>query len=347
MRSHTYEKTLDGLAGKSSSGFANRRTPNERSAGAGESKMDRQGCYDALYNSNFYCIYVHDLKGRCLNANRAALNLLGYTEEELASLPMTSFLPVEQISAALRFIEYLSYNRRLENPFELRLRRKDGEYVWVETEASVISLNGLPHAIQWIARDITARKKTMDDLHALSIIDDLTGLYNRRGFLTLAERHLRLARRMKKEMLLLFADVDGMKTINDTLGHQEGDKALIDTSNILRRTFRETDIIARIGGDEFAVLAIDAEHGTTQAVTKRLRETMHAYRQKNGHKYDLSISIGITVHDARQHCSVEELLESADKKMYRQKRNKQQRLPVFDPESRTGRMLLAEAFSNI
>jgi|WetSurMetagenome_2_1015567.scaffolds.fasta_scaffold43939_2 diguanylate cyclase (GGDEF)-like protein/PAS domain S-box-containing protein len=346
MNEQENRSALNGLTGASADALLAEQSGNE-DAGADGPRVDMQGCYNALYKSNFYCIYVHDLDGRFLNANNAALNLLGYNEEELSRLSFASFLPEEQISAASRFIEYLKCSRAQERPIELRLRRKTGEYVWVETEASVIYLQGMPFAIQWVARDITSSKKIIDDLHALSIIDDLTGLYNRRGFLTLAERHIRLARRMKKEMLLLFADVDGLKAINDTLGHQEGDKALIDTSNILRNTFRETDVVARIGGDEFAVLAIDALHGTTQAVTKRLQENMRSYREKNGHKYSLSISTGITIHNARQLCSVEELLVSADKKMYRQKRNRQQRLPVFDPASRTGKILLAEAFSNI
>lgn len=94
-------------------------------------------------------------------------------------------------------------------------------------------------------------------LHTISLHDDLTGLYNRRGFFTLAEHLLKLAKRQQEGLFMLYADLDDLKKINDTLGHQKGDWALIDTANLLKETFRESDIIARIGGDEFVVMPIE------------------------------------------------------------------------------------------
>ncbi len=302
--------------------------------------------YNALYECAFYCIYLHDIEGRFLDANNAALKLLGYTRQEMSSLHLSSFFPREQFPSALRFIEHLKNTGLQKNPFEFRLKKKDGEYLWVEAEASVIYHEGRPYAIQWIARDITSRKKTIEDLHSLSLIDELTGLYNRRGFLALAEQHLRLANRMNKNMLLLFSDIDNLKMINDKLGHHEGDRALIDTAHILRQTFRESDIIARIGGDEFVVLTIDTSLGTAETVTKRLQDKLDEYHRKNGHNYRLSVSTGVTLHNARKVCSISELLESADKQMYHHKQSKRHRLPVFDSQSRTGRKLLAEVFSH-
>ncbi len=209
---------------------------NEISCDSGDVACKEQRArYNALYECAFYCIYVHDIEGRFLDANNAALKLLGYTRREMSSLHLSSFFPREQFPSALRFIEHLKNTGLQKNPFEFRLKKKDGEYLWVEAEASVIYNEGTPYAIQWIARDITSRKKTMEELHSLSLIDDLTGLYNRRGFLTLAEQHLRLANRMNKNMLLLFSDIDNLKLINDKLGHNEGDSALIDTANILGR----------------------------------------------------------------------------------------------------------------
>jgi diguanylate cyclase (GGDEF)-like protein/PAS domain S-box-containing protein len=303
--------------------------------------------YDALYECAFYCIYVHDIEGRFLDANNAALRLLGYSRREMSSLHLSSFFPRDQFPSALRFIEHLKNTGLQKNPFEFRLKKKDGAYLWIEAEASVIYNEGNPYAIQWIARDITSRKKTIEELHSLSLIDDLTGLYNRRGFLTLAEQQLRLANRMNKDMLLLFSDIDNLKLINDKLGHNEGDSALIDTANILRQTFRESDIIARIGGDEFVVLTIDTSFGTAETVTKRLQDKLDDYHRKNGHNYRLSISTGITLHNSKKLCSVSELLASADKLMYHHKRSKQHRLPVFSSQSRTGKKLLAEVFSNL
>ena len=104
--------------------------------------------------------------------------------------------------------------------------------------------------------DITDRRRMEEEIREMSIRDPLTGLYNRRGLFTLVEQQLKnIARTKGSLMTLTFIDIDDMKSINDTLGHDAGDKALIDTANILRQILREADIIARIGGDEFAIIA--------------------------------------------------------------------------------------------
>jgi diguanylate cyclase (GGDEF)-like protein/PAS domain S-box-containing protein len=341
------EDTMSSNKRNAANGYISHINPATFCSSKDRTCSDLRARYNALYESTFYCLYIHDIEGRFLDANNAALKLLGYTREEMSSLRLSSFFPREQFPSALRFIQHLKNTGLQKNPFEFRLKKKDGEYLWVEAEASVINNEGTPYAIQWIARDITSKKNTMEKLHALSIIDDLTGLYNRRGFLTLAEQHLRLANRMNKDMLLLFTDIDNLKLINDTHGHQEGDRALIDTADILRQTFRESDIIARIGGDEFVVLTIDTSFGTAETVTKRLQNNLDNHNRKNNPSYRLSISTGMTLHNAKEICSVSKLLESADKLMYHQKRSKQHRLPVFSPKSRTGRKLLAEVFASV
>ena len=102
------------------------------------------------------------------------------------------------------------------------------------------------------------RKRMEEEIRSLSLTDELTGLYNRRGFTLLAEQEVKLAHRMNRTMLLFFCDVDNLKGINDTHGHAQGDLALKEVSAILKETFREADILARLGGDEFVVLAVDA-----------------------------------------------------------------------------------------
>jgi diguanylate cyclase (GGDEF)-like protein/PAS domain S-box-containing protein len=300
--------------------------------------------YLALYNSSFYCILIHDIHGKFLDANKATLNLLGYTKEELRKLNLKSFFPDEQIKIAINFIELLNNNDTIKSPFEFRLKNKNGEFIWVETEASIIYKKGSPYAIQWIARDITHKKNMIEHLHTLSLIDELTGLYNRRGFINLAEQHLRLAKRLKKDMLIIFTDVDNLKSINDNFGHKEGDKVLIGTANILRKTFRESDILARIGGDEFVVITIDTTYRTAEAVTQRLNENLNEYNKIKNPPYNFSLSTGISVHNSKTVYSVQDLLDSADKHMYHQKRTRQHRLPVFSSQSRISKKLLSESF---
>jgi diguanylate cyclase (GGDEF)-like protein/PAS domain S-box-containing protein len=179
------------------------------------------------------------------------------------------------------------------------------------TEAGYVNLYG---------RDITERKKLEKNLRAAVITDDLTGLYNRRGFYTLAEQQRKLANRTKQLLSLLYLDLDNMKQINDDLGHKSGDQALVDTANILKRTFRESDIIARIGGDEFAVLLTDHSPGIENIKIEHLLDNLRIQNEQAGRGYKLSLSIGISHYNPEYPCSIEELLTSADKLMYKDKK---------------------------
>jgi diguanylate cyclase (GGDEF)-like protein/PAS domain S-box-containing protein len=171
--------------------------------------------------------------------------------------------------------------------------------------------------------DITKLKMLEDELRALSLTDDLTGLYNRRGFLTLGKQQLKMAERMQKNMMLVYMDVDNMKWINDTLGHQEGDKALIYASKILRETFRDSDIIARIGGDEFVVLAIESGKNHAEVFSARLQEKIDDHNNGAQHVYRLSMSTGITRYTSGAPGDLDNLLKIADELMYKNKRDKQ------------------------
>ena len=156
----------------------------------------------------------------------------------------------------------------------------------------------------------------------LAITDQLTGLHNRRGFLTLAEQQLKLADRTKKRLLLFFADLDGMKWINDTLGHKEGDNALTEVAEILKETFRVSDIIARVGGDEFVVLAIDIADLNADTHMDRLQDQIEMHNGQKNRKYRISLSVGYSCYDPGNPCSIDELMGQADKRMYEQKRSK-------------------------
>ena len=162
-----------------------------------------------------------------------------------------------------------------------------------------------------------------EKLHTISLRDDLTGLYNRRGFFTLAEHLLKMAKRQQEGLFMLYADLDDLKGINDTLGHQKGDWALIDTANILKENFRNSDIIARIGGDEFVVLPIGTTGDNVQIIISRLRKAVEMDNATSKRDYELSISAGAVYFDPRSPCTIDELLYRADKSMYKQKRNKQ------------------------
>jgi diguanylate cyclase (GGDEF)-like protein/PAS domain S-box-containing protein len=173
--------------------------------------------------------------------------------------------------------------------------------------------------------DITIRKKLEEQLQTMSLMDELTGLYNRRGFFALAQQQLKMAERTKKDMLIFFADLDRMKQINDTLGHQEGDKALVEIATVLKQAFRESDIIGRLGGDEFAVLAIDTNDKTGEALKHRLQKALEGYNTLENRNYVLSLSTGTAHNDPEKPSSLDELMAQADLQMYAEKRRKQQK----------------------
>ena len=159
------------------------------------------------------------------------------------------------------------------------------------------------------------------ELQALALTDDLTCLYNRRAFLALATQQVRLIRRKGEGLLLFFADVDGLKHINDSFGHREGDFALVRAADALEQTFRDSDIIARMGGDELAVLALEASYQDQQAILDRLEKNLQKACADES-RYELSFSVGVARLDPKQIVSIAELMEQADQAMYQEKRQK-------------------------
>jgi diguanylate cyclase (GGDEF)-like protein/PAS domain S-box-containing protein len=166
------------------------------------------------------------------------------------------------------------------------------------------------------------RTRTESELRELSLVDELTKTYNRRGFMALAEQQIKVAHRTKKNMALFYADLDNLKNINDSFGHEAGDAALVDAVEALREAFRDSDIIARLGGDEFVVLAIDVGEAKVASLTRRLRERLQARNARPGAAFPVSFSLGIALYDPDKPGSIQDLLAMADKKMYSEKMSK-------------------------
>jgi two-component system cell cycle response regulator len=166
------------------------------------------------------------------------------------------------------------------------------------------------------------RMKTV--LENESLIDALTGLYNRRGFNTLVDNHLKQVERTRKPFALVFLDLDGMKRINDELGHAQGDRALVETASLLRGLVRQSDVLARLGGDEFVLLlgALDGDADAT--IRRRLNQRLDLVNAQSERKYTLSISIGIVIANPETPLVRDELLARADKLMYLEKQRKRQ-----------------------
>ncbi len=271
--------------------------------------------YSSLVESSDDSIYLLDKDCRYLFINKKHLFRLGIYEDAYREKRYADFHTPE---ATKKFTEIVDKVIRTGKPVQLENKsERDGNY-FLLTLSPVIGSKGNISAVTVVSKKITELKNMQEELRTLSLTDALTGLYNRRGFMTLAEQHLKIANRLKSKMFMLYADLDNLKHINDTFGHQEGDTALKETAQILRETFREADIVSRIGGDEFVVMPIEGSQRSAEAVNSRLQKNLDL-SNKNNKKYTLSLSIGITPYDPEYPVTLEELLFQGDKLMYDQK----------------------------
>ena len=259
--------------------------------------------------------------GEIDDVNPSLIEMLGYAREELLGKKLWEiglFQDAEAGKAALRELHDKGSFRYK----DLQLETKLGREITVECASNIHDVDN-KKVIQCNIRDITDRKRLEERLQSMSLVDDLTGLCNRRGFFALAQQQLKIAERTKQEALMFFVDLDNMKQINDVLGHQEGDNALTEVSSVLKETFRKSDIIGRLGGDEFAVLAIDATRETEKALMDRLQNSVEARNRLKPRKYTLSLSAGVARYNPDKLSSLDELIARADALMYEEKRTKQ------------------------
>lgn len=255
--------------------------------------------YRAILESNTDALLVINDNKKILYLNPAAKKLLGKNYEEL----IISILDFEEIKKGVKEVT-INYEEGNQVIGEMCISDTD----WEGKEAYLLSI-----------RDITEKVHLREKLRIQSITDELTTLYNRRGFLSLVEHKVNFAKRNKKGMLLFFVDVDDMKCINDTLSHNHGDCALVGVSNILRDTFKENDVVARIGGDEFAILSMDVSEQDAERFINRLLNNQKKYNDKNNYPFNISMSVGAAYFDPENPMSIGELMARADRLMYKNK----------------------------
>lgn len=261
-----------------------------------------------------------------VDCNPGAERLLGCSRQEiLGSTPFRfspEFQPDGQRSEEKGTQLVGNSIRQGPQRFEWAHQALDGRRFDAEVSLSQFYMEGQSYLFV-MERDITEQKRAQEELRALSLIDELTNLYNRRGFLTLARQQLKMADRMHRGMFLIFADLDDLKEINDSQGHPAGDQALKDVAKIMKDTFREPDILARIGGDEFVVLAIEgASAANAEVLSARFSDNLTGFNEKGHRPYPLSLSQGVVRLVPGRLTSIEDLLAQADRLMYEKKRLK-------------------------
>jgi diguanylate cyclase (GGDEF)-like protein/PAS domain S-box-containing protein len=295
---------------------------------AHKEQLESERRYRALFDACSDVILVHRFEpdcgpGRMVEANEAACLALGYSRSQLLAMTAEDVLAPEartQVRAragALADAGTLTY--------ETVHISSDRQRVPVEVTARIVDIGGRRLCLT-VSHSIAAHKELEEFLRGLTDVDELTGLLNRRGFFARTDEMRRRAKRTGRQVLLMYFDVDGLKGVNDELGHAEGDRLLVAAADVLRATFRERDVIARLGGDEFVAMALLGPHHDErldrQAIERRLDEAVRVKREEIGDVFRLSVSHGSMVANHSQLEDIDELLAHADEQMYRTKRER-------------------------
>jgi len=295
---------------------------------AAEALANSEEYFRLLTENSSDLVRTHDLNAKTTYVSPSVERILGYTPAEFMAFPPLALVHPDDMALVDPQQDLPIYERFRGMPLEYRLRHKDGSYRWLEINFGTLKgPNGEVVGVQSSARDVTDRHfaeqrlaSQADELRSLSLRDELTGLYNRRGWLEHSKQGLRLAQREKRPAAVIFADLNGMKSINDQYGHEEGDRALRDTADVLRKSCREVDVIARFGGDEFVIFALDFDEKGLLALRQRVREAISELNLSGNRPFHLSISVGAAFLSAEAPETVDELLDRADREMYVQKR---------------------------
>lgn len=173
------------------------------------------------------------------------------------------------------------------------------------------------HVLIRSLRYAVERHRLLTALRNLSLIDDLTGLYNRRGFIDLGDQHLKLARRTNRGATLVLADLDDFRGINERLGHHVGDRVLLKVAELMKATFRRSDILARLESDEFGVLALEASGEDAQLLVDRLQDRLREFNEENEKDYEITLTLGVARYEEGSQARVEDLLAEADMAVFR------------------------------
>ncbi len=253
-----------------------------------------------------------------VDINPAAMELTGLTREEMVGkVCRGSICPRDEGECLILDLA----QKTVDQSECILLASDDREFPVLKTVTS-LELSGHRYIVE-IFQDITDQKKLETELERLSITDEMTGLLNRRGFTAMANKLLQIVERGGDELFLLYADFDNLKWINDNLGHTVGDQAIIKTADLLTHTFRQADVIGRIGGDEFVVLFMDKVGSDVEkSATKRFQENLKEVNSRPGQKYEISLSYGLAHYDTTSFTTIENMLSQADKLMYEVKKEK-------------------------
>lgn len=277
--------------------------------------------FDSLFRSSPEALVYLEKKGTILDANLRFCELFGYSLKEIKGRNIDDGM----IHASDKIEEGKKLSTKgLEGYFnyETIRKKKDGTLFPVSIFATPLVIDGQAKGVIGEYIDITERKQLEEKLKKLANFDSLTGSHSRRYGLDLLDRQLKLAQRNKSSLLLAYIDIDNFKDINDTFGHEEGDRVLKNVVKLLKSTLREIDIVCRMGGDEFLLIFPNSSIKEAPLIKERLDKDLIQLNQTLKKPYKIEISIGLSEYDPANPLSIDKLIRIADKKMYKDKKNK-------------------------
>jgi diguanylate cyclase (GGDEF)-like protein/PAS domain S-box-containing protein len=278
---------------------------------------------EQIFNTAADGMCVIDKNFRIVRVNTTFLGMFGERKENVIGRSCYEIFPDTQCNTQGCPLTRILGGTDHIVQFESEKKLKDGRSLYLIVTATAFrGADGELLGIVEDFKDISERKRLEEELRSLSLRDELTGLYNRRGFITLAERELKMADRLRRGIFMLYADLDGLKVINDTLGHKEGDNAIRETALVLQESFRNSDIVGRIGGDEFVIVPIGVAGDNVDVITERLQDNIEIKNKKPDRSYKLSLSVGVAYYDPENPVTIDELLMRADALMYEHKKNR-------------------------
>jgi diguanylate cyclase (GGDEF)-like protein/PAS domain S-box-containing protein len=291
--------------------------------------------YKALVEQLPVGVYRTTPDGRFVEANPTLARMLGYKKpRDLFARLATDFY----VNAADRERHVAKLSAKTTDFREFELQRADGRKFWARDHCRSIKDNGggivcFDGILIDITEQKTAERKlqsvlrklqlTNEKLEGLSQLDELTGLNNRRGFFSFGLQQLKIAKRLKKDCYLVFLDIDNLKEVNDAHGHAAGDQLLQAVAAILRKILRESDVVGRMGGDEFAILAMRSRGVGERSLLARIDENLRAVRMKDYPRLRLSVSMGLVRIKPKGADQLDDVLAQADFLMYQEKRRKE------------------------
>ncbi|WP_051564388.1 diguanylate cyclase [Desulfovermiculus halophilus] len=274
--------------------------------------MEHLDTYQFITDKLEDIVFLQDQTARIMYVNESVVRLLGYRPGELINRDAASlYHPEDKDDVDAAFQNLLQGTG--EASFEARMRHHHGHYTWIESRAKHFQSNGL-HIILTINRDITQRKQTEEQIKFMTFHDSLTGLYNRNYF---EQEMIRMAEGRHTQIGLIISDVDCLKFINDTMGHKSGDQLIQAAGETILSSFRASDMVARIGGDEFAVLLPNATRNDLIRAVKRIKKNMQRYNTQHP-ELPLHLSIGYSL-TQKPSFDMHALFKTADDAMYRNK----------------------------